>query len=80
MNTYGGVEVQFQAFLTLALNGGVWSAFLLDCFTPTCRALNTHWMGGWVGPEVVLTKWQGEKIPVPASNPTLVLQPSCYTY
>jgi len=32
--TYGGVEVQFHALLTLALAGGKWSALCCIHFTP----------------------------------------------
>jgi hypothetical protein len=40
-----GVQVWLSAFLTLALNGGEWSASRFCCFT-----LGTIWSGGWVGP------------------------------
>jgi hypothetical protein len=42
------VEVQLHAFLTSALDRGEWSASRLGRFTARERALNTHWMGGWV--------------------------------
>jgi len=38
-----------HASLTLALDGGEWSASLTDRFTPGKRTTNTHWIGGWVG-------------------------------
>jgi hypothetical protein len=40
--------------LTLALDGGEWSASHPGCFTPKERAPGTHWIGGWVGPSAVL--------------------------
>jgi len=46
----GGVEVQLHAFLTLAIDGGEWSASCPSCFTYGERASSIHWIGGWVGP------------------------------
>jgi hypothetical protein len=40
--------------LTLALDGGEWSALLPGHFTPRERALGTHWIGGWVDPRAFL--------------------------
>jgi hypothetical protein len=40
--------------LTLALDGGEWSASCPSCFTPRERAPGTHWIGGQVGPRAVL--------------------------
>jgi len=42
------MEVQFHAFLTLALDKGEWSASSPSRFTPRERAPGTHWIGGWV--------------------------------
>jgi hypothetical protein len=41
--------VQFQIFLTSALDGREQSASRPGRFTPTEDASGTHWMGGWVG-------------------------------
>jgi hypothetical protein len=49
MKMYGGVDVQFHVFLTMALVGGEWSASRPGRFTP-----GTHWIGGWVGPRAGL--------------------------
>jgi hypothetical protein len=49
MRTYGGVEVELEAFLTSALDGDEWSASRLGRFTLRKRAPSTHWIG-WVGP------------------------------
>jgi hypothetical protein len=44
MKTFTGVEVLFQAFLTLALDGGEWPFSSPGRFTPWKRAPGTHWM------------------------------------
>jgi hypothetical protein len=36
--------------LTLALDGGKWSASCPGHFTHRERVPSTHWIGGWVGP------------------------------
>jgi hypothetical protein len=57
--------------LTSALNGGEGSASHPSCFTLRERAPGTHWIGGWVGPRVVLDAVVKRKIPSPRgeSNP-----------
>jgi hypothetical protein len=40
--------------LTSALDGSEWSASRPGRFIPRERALDTHWIGGWVGPGAVL--------------------------
>jgi hypothetical protein len=40
--------------LTSALDGGEWSAWCPDRFTPGERAPSTLWIGGWMGPRVGL--------------------------
>jgi hypothetical protein len=42
--------------LTLALNGGEWSASRSGLFRPRERALGNHWIGGWVGRRAGLDK------------------------
>jgi hypothetical protein len=49
MKSHWGVEVLIHTFLTLALDGGEWSASRPSCFTPRERAPGTHWIGDWVG-------------------------------
>jgi hypothetical protein len=71
--------------LTLALNGGEWSASCPGCFTPRERAPGTHWIGGWVGPRAILDMVVKRKILCPCQelNPrTQIVQPvaQCYTY
>jgi hypothetical protein len=57
--------------LTLALDGGEWSALCPGCFTPRERAPGTHWIGGWVGPRAVMDAVVKRKISNPSweSNP-----------
>jgi len=45
MKMYWGVVVQLHTFLTLAPDGGEWSASCLSCFTPGTK---------WVGPTASL--------------------------
>jgi hypothetical protein len=64
--------------LTLALDGGEWSASRPGRFTPRERAPGTHWIGGWVGPRAVVDAMVKRKIPSPRreSNPrTPIVQP-----
>jgi hypothetical protein len=70
--------------LTLALDGGEWSASRPSRFSPRERAPSTHLIGGWVGPRFVMDAVVRRKIPSPCqdSNPrTLIIQPiaECYT-
>jgi len=44
------VEEELHAFLTLALDGGEWSASLPGSLTPGERTPGAHWIGSWVGP------------------------------
>jgi len=61
MKVYWGMEVYLHAFLTLALDGGEWSASCSSFYTPILRVPSTHWIWGWVGPRVSLL-WWWEKI------------------
>jgi hypothetical protein len=49
-----GVEVELNAFLTSALDGGDWSPSRPDPFIPRERGPSIHWIGGWVGPRAGL--------------------------
>jgi hypothetical protein len=50
MNTRGGVDVRIAPqFFNSVLDGDEWSASLPSRFNPTGRALDIHWVGGWVG-------------------------------
>jgi hypothetical protein len=57
MNTDGGVEALFHAFLTSALDGGEWSASRGCLLTP-----DTHCTGGWVDSRVRLNMMMKEKL------------------
>jgi hypothetical protein len=72
MKAYEGVDVQIHNFLTLALVAGEWSASRLGRFTPEERALDTHWIGGWVGPRAGLDDMEKRKF---LTLPQLKLQP-----
>jgi hypothetical protein len=72
MKTYGGVEVELHPFLTLALDGGAWSASGPGYFTPTERVSDTHWIGGWVYPRASLDAVEKRKISYPAMNQRLI--------
>jgi hypothetical protein len=56
-------------FLTLALDGGEWSASRPDRFTPGERALGIYWIGGLMSPRIGLNLLE-EKIPTFAGNQT----------
>jgi hypothetical protein len=45
MNSYVGVDAWLHASLTLALDGGEWSALSFGRLTPEERAPSTHWIG-----------------------------------
>jgi hypothetical protein len=49
-------------FLTLALDGGEWSASGPYFFTPRVRAPDYNWIGGWVGPRAGLDVVEKRKI------------------
>jgi hypothetical protein len=78
MKTYWGVEVKLHTFLTSALDGVQWLASCAGSFIPRERVPDTHWIGGWVGPRVVLDAVVKRKIPNPRRelNPrTPIVQP-----
>jgi hypothetical protein len=59
--------------LTSALDVGEWSASRLGRFTSREIAPSTHWIGGWVGPRVVLDAVK-RKIPGPRRDHKLIDQ------
>jgi len=71
MKTYKRVEIQLLTFLTWAWGEGVWSASHPGCFTFRERAPGTHWIGGWVGPRIILNAVVKRRISNPSrdSNP-----------
>jgi hypothetical protein len=69
--------------LIWALEGGEWSASRSGRFTLRERAPGTHWIGGWVGPSVILATEVKRKMPSPCqeSNPrTPIVQPVAQHY
>jgi len=75
MKIYGEVEVQLHGFLTSALEGGEQSASHPCHFTPRERASSTQWISGCVGHRASLDVVVKTKIPAPAKNQTLLIQP-----
>jgi len=72
MRTYwGSGGIAPRILLTLALDGGEWSASHTDRYTPRERALGTHWLRGWMGPTAGLNAVRKRKSPCPCreSNP-----------
>jgi hypothetical protein len=72
IETYDGVEVQLQTFLTSALDEGEWSGSRLFRFASEERASGIYYIRDWVGPpESVWTRQRREKKPCPylESNP-----------
>jgi hypothetical protein len=65
MEAYWRVDVWLHTFLTLALDGGEWSASHPGCFTPRERDPGTNWIGGWLGPRVGLDMVVKRNIPSP---------------
>jgi hypothetical protein len=49
-------------FLTLALDGGEWSASCSCHFPPSATAPSTQWIGGWEGPRASLDAMEKRKI------------------
>jgi hypothetical protein len=62
-------------FLTLALNGGEWSASHPGGFIPREEEQSTHGIGGWVGPRTDLGNVEKRKSLAPAGNQTLAVLP-----
>jgi len=74
MKTYGGVEIWLHTFLTLALDGGEWSASCPGCFLakspqyPLDRRLGeAHSQSGCGGKE-------NKSLHTPTRNPNPVIQ------
>jgi hypothetical protein len=69
--------------LTSALDGGELSASRPGNFIPRERASGAHWIGGWVGPRVVLDAVVKRKIPSPhreSNRRTPIVQPVAQRY
>jgi hypothetical protein len=68
MKVYWGNGDTDPLILTLALDGGEWSASRPDRFNPRERAPGTHWIGGWLGPRSVLDAVVKRKTQAPCSS------------
>jgi hypothetical protein len=67
--------------LTLALDGGEWSASQPGHFTPKKSAPGTHWIGGWVGPRANLDVVVKRKVLSPCQDLNLlIIQPIAHHY
>jgi hypothetical protein len=60
-----GEEYSFYSFITLALDGGEWSASYPAAFIPGERTPGTHWAGGCMGPRAGLDTEARRKILLP---------------
>jgi hypothetical protein len=65
------MEVQLHAFLTSVLNGNKWLVSRPVCFTRRKRALDIHWMGGWVCPRAGLDVMAKRKVSSPCRDSNL---------
>jgi hypothetical protein len=79
MKAYWGVEAQFHAFLTSALDGGEWSVSCPGRLTPRERARRTHWIRGWVDPTASLEGGE-EKNSQPLGLEPPIIQPVAQRY
>jgi hypothetical protein len=83
MKAFYGIGGIVPHILTLALDGGKWSASRHGCFTPRERVPGTHWIRSWVGSRAVLNAVVKRKFPSPRreSNPgTPIAQPVTQRY
>jgi hypothetical protein len=62
MKLYNRLQVYSHTFLTMALNGGEWSASCPGHFTITERDPSTHGIGGCMGPSASLHAVEERKI------------------
>jgi hypothetical protein len=83
MKAYWGSRGIAPHTLTSALDGGEWSISRPGRFTPRERDPGTHWIGGWLGPRVVLDAVVKRKIPSPhreSNTRTPIVQPVAQRY
>jgi hypothetical protein len=50
MKAYGGVDLELNTFLALALFGNLWLASCPSCLVPVMEVCNIQWMASWVYP------------------------------
>jgi hypothetical protein len=83
MKTYWANGAISSHILTSELDGDEWSVSRPGLCTPRERALDTHWIGGWVGPRVGLHTVVKRKITRPSRerNPDhLIVHPVASRY
>jgi hypothetical protein len=73
-------ESRIPPFLTSVLDGCEWSVLRPFRITPRERSPSTHWIGGWMMPEQVLTLWNRCKSLTTAGNRTPDFQPAVRRY
>jgi hypothetical protein len=78
----GEWRYSFTHSLTSVLDGGEWLASRPGRFTPRETASDIHWIGGWVGPRLVLDELVKRRIPSPRreSNPRTPFSRYCSRY
>jgi hypothetical protein len=67
--THGGVEVQLHTFLTLALDGGKWSASRSCRYNPGEMIPGTQCIGRWVGPRAGVKVTEKNLLPLLGNKP-----------
>jgi hypothetical protein len=75
MKMYGGVNVQFYAFLPSVLDLSEWSISHHGRFNPRKKAPGSHWMGGRVNPKAGLGATQNRNISRSAGDRTPISRP-----
>jgi hypothetical protein len=63
MKMYGGVDINLHIFITLALDGGKWSASHASHLNPWKIVPSTNFIGGWMGLRACLCLVAKEKVP-----------------
>jgi hypothetical protein len=74
MKTHGGVGVQLHSFLTLAPDGGDWSASGPNGFTIRERDTDTQWIIGRLGLEAAVKRKITTRDRTPVVQPIFWLQ------
>jgi hypothetical protein len=73
-------SVSVCVFLTLALDGGEWSASCTIHFISrerTLSVLSTHYIGGWLEPTGLSGHWRRKKTLSPARNQGMIPHSAC---
>jgi hypothetical protein len=70
LNMSNGVDVKHHTFLTYTLDVGEHCVSHILCFT-----LDTHWVGGWVGPRASLGPLENFNFMLYSVNPNSLTKP-----